>query len=260
MRYIKIKDFPKVYSAHTYGLPYYENKLPAAKNKLELCYFSDGELICEQSGTSYLHEKWNVSCNLYESETHVFAQSFHKHHSAVFSLPFEYCEKDEENAIPLPRIVKLKKRGQLHDLIDEIIRLHTLQPNATLELSGLALQALAAFAAATNTISREMSLHVYKAQEYIYEHLHEPISQKQIAEYLSLTPEYLCTIFKQTLGKTPIRFVNTVKLNKILSVMKQENLKLQEAAELFGYNDANYVSRLFKKYYGKTASELLAVE
>jgi YesN/AraC family two-component response regulator len=237
----------------------YEKKIPAMQNKLELCYFSEGSLVCKQSGTSYVHEKWNVSCNLYEAETHVCAKSFHRHHSVSFYLPFEYCEKNDENAIPLPRIVKLKTRGNIHNVIDEIIHLHTVQPNAVLELAGLALQAIGAYAKlGKSETARDASLHAHKAQEYVYEHLQEPISQKEIAEYLGISPEYLCAVFKQAVGEKPIHFINTAKLNKILSVMEREGFSLQEASFLFGYNDANYVSRLFRLYYGKTASELLA--
>jgi YesN/AraC family two-component response regulator len=32
--------------------------------------------------------------------------------------------------------------------------------------------------------------------------------------------------------------------------MEKEPVHLYEAAALFGYSDPNYVSRLFKKYYG----------
>ena len=52
-----------------------------------------------------------------------------------------------------------------------------------------------------------------------------------------------------------MQFVNKVKLSKICAVMKHENLKLYEAAELYGYSDPNYVSRLFKKYYNKNITD-----
>ena len=47
-----------------------------------------------------------------------------------------------------------------------------------------------------------------------------------------------------------MQFVNRVKLSSIRMLMAKENVKLYEAAQRYGYSDANYVSKLFKKYYG----------
>ena len=52
------------------------------------------------------------------------------------------------------------------------------------------------------------------------------------------------------LAMTPMQFVNRVKLSSIRTLMAKEGVKLYEAAEMFGYTDPNYVSKLFKKYYG----------
>jgi AraC-like DNA-binding protein len=94
------------------------------------------------------------------------------------------------------------------------------------------------------------ALYTQRAKRYIREHLREPICQSKVAEHLSITPEYLCAVFKKTEGISLIRYVNTAKLSAICSLIEKEHMKLCEAAALFGYSDPNYVSRLFKKYYG----------
>jgi YesN/AraC family two-component response regulator len=37
--------------------------------------------------------------------------------------------------------------------------------------------------------------------------------------------------------------------------MERENLRLYEAATRYGYTDANYVSRLYKRYFGKNITD-----
>ena len=58
----------------------------------------------------------------------------------------------------------------------------------------------------------------------------------------------------------PMQFVNRVKLSSIRMLMAKENLKLYEAAQRYGYSDANYVSKLFKKYYGINITQSLTKE
>jgi len=60
----------------------------------------------------------------------------------------------------------------------------------------------------------------------------------------------LCSVFKKVEGISFQKYVNYEKLEAIKNLMEKEPVHLYEAAALFGYTDPNYVSRLFKKYYG----------
>ena len=92
--------------------------------------------------------------------------------------------------------------------------------------------------------------------EYVQSNISLPITQKSVAKYLSITPEYLCAVFKKTEGMTFIKYVNGEKLSAIKKLMEKEHVHLYEAAAHFGYNDPNYVSRLFKKYYGYNITDV----
>jgi two-component system response regulator YesN len=93
-------------------------------------------------------------------------------------------------------------------------------------------------------------LYTQHAKEYVQMHLHLPITQKGVAQYLSISPEYLCSVFKKVEGISFQKYVNYKKLEAIQHLMEKEPVHLYEAAALFGYTDPNYVSRLFKKYHG----------
>jgi len=71
-----------------------------------------------------------------------------------------------------------------------------------------------------------------------------------VAEHLSISPEYLCYVFKKATGISVMKYTNMTKLHAMRNLMEKENLYLYEAASLFGYSDPNYVSRLFRKLFG----------
>lgn len=261
MRYIRLKGLSKIYFAHIYGAEEYVNELPVCENKIEISYVSEGRMPSRQGELDIVAEKYDLSCNLFNAKTFVRCKSFHEHHTVAFYAPYEYAEEKEEGVLRLPRRLSLSEHGHIHELIDEIIRLNTIHPERTFALSGLFLQLLEEYSLLSETSGEKQyqsaAPYVRKAKEYIYKNLHRPITQKEIAKHLGITPEHLCTVFKKANDMPLMHFVNQVKLSKIRAVMKHENLKLYEAAELYGYSDPNYVSRLFKKYYGKNITDCM---
>lgn len=123
-------------------------------------------------------------------------------------------------------------------------------------MNGLFLQLLGEISALAQTQTSEQTApslyYVHKAKAFIKERLTKPITQKEIAAHLHITPQYLCQLFKSATGETVISYINRTKLNRIRILIERENVKLYQAAELYGYADPNYVSRLYKKYYGHT--------
>ena len=76
----------------------------------------------------------------------------------------------------------------------------------------------------------------------------------QVSRELS-NEDSICTVFKRTEGTTVMRYINRTKLENIKALMEHNNLRLYEAAALYGYADPNYVSRLFKQLFGYNITE-----
>jgi YesN/AraC family two-component response regulator len=55
---------------------------------------------------------------------------------------------------------------------------------------------------------------------------------------------------------TLIRYVNLHKLTDIKNLLEKENLPMYKVAEMYGYSDANYVSTLYKKIFGRNITSL----
>lgn len=87
---------------------------------------------------------------------------------------------------------------------------------------------------------------IKKALMFIHEHLTMNLSLEQIANFINISPTYLCTLFKTQTGytiKDYIHFRRSVLAKKLL---QETSLPLEEIATRCGYNSYSYFSRQFK--------------
>lgn len=98
-------------------------------------------------------------------------------------------------------------------------------------------------------------IYVQRAIQYIHENLHRHISVTEIANELHISSHYLGALFKNSLGQTPVEYINTLKIEKVKELLSIQQMTLRQAAEQVGVSDVNYLSRLFRKYAGITVRE-----
>jgi len=63
--------------------------------------------------------------------------------------------------------------------------------------------------------------------------------------------------FKAIFGNTPLEFIQHHRLKKSLELLQSGNYYVNEVAYMVGFSDPKYFSNVFKKYYGKNASDFL---
>ncbi len=255
MPYIMPTGLPQPRFAHIFKAQVYSNLLRVQPDMIEISYISRGSVCCRQAGCSFEAGSGDVICNLFRAPLSIEADGPHEHHTVGFSLPFHISEEARNGWIRLPALVSASgaESRQIHSMIDEIIRENMLNTGRELTCAGLFLQLLDLLACSgenADTGGRHSDRqYVEKAKQLIFEDLTGKISQRQIAQKLGITPGYLCTVFKRVEGMPLVQFVNRAKLDKIRALMQREHLKLYQAAELYGYSDPNYVSRLYQKYF-----------
>lgn len=90
---------------------------------------------------------------------------------------------------------------------------------------------------------------------YMKQNVNKNISLKELSQLFNISESYLCRIFKRKFKTTPIQYFIELKMSKakeILLLNPEE--KIYKVAELCGYDDPVYFSRVFKKYVHKTPS------
>ncbi len=258
---MKLITVPQIQFGHIYEDIDYRMQLDHRSDTIETAYFTAGDAILQYCGREYHVERGDLVLLPFASDADqvtIRCTGYQCHHTVCFQAQIEYEQDD-----PLYPIVTHVPEGaaEIPDLIDTIIKTHTLDPGRTLRCAGLFLSLLDEIAEVNRRSAEHFSsgeqTYIRRAKKYIYDCITQPIRQRDIAAYLGITPEYLCAVFKKSEGVSVMRYINGIKLTRIRALMEKEHLPLYRAAELYGFSDPNYVSRLFRSYYGESVTDSL---
>lgn len=96
---------------------------------------------------------------------------------------------------------------------------------------------------------------IERAIQYIHEHYMKEVSLEDVAMDCKMSSGYFSSFFKQEKGVTFIEYITRLRIDKAKTLMSDESLRLYEIAELVGYQDVKYFSRVFKRNVGVTPAE-----
>jgi AraC-like DNA-binding protein len=78
----------------------------------------------------------------------------------------------------------------------------------------------------------------------------------QLAQLAQLSPRYLSVKFKQVMGETLEHYCVRIRLERAEHLLRHNGMNVSEVAAALGYNDLSFFSRQFKKFRGRSPSEL----
>ncbi len=82
--------------------------------------------------------------------------------------------------------------------------------------------------------------------DYVDAHYNERISLTDLAQKANMNEKYLCRIFYNYTSKTPIAYINELRVEKACYDMQIKNATVTEAAINCGFNDLSYFTKVFK--------------
>lgn len=91
-------------------------------------------------------------------------------------------------------------------------------------------------------------LRLRAVMEYISEHYCEKIYIEKLADMITVSPDYFTKMFKDTIGKTPIEYINGLRINKAMRLLSETEKTMAEIADGVGFCNQNYFHKIFKQY------------
>ena len=195
-------------------------------------------------------------------------KGLHRHTSVEFLIKCRShftgdCPPPSDNILTLPMILYPSQGSK--DVIS-LIRTIVLENNAHLGRSYFEecadfmlllhkLSSLAQEAVGNDGISPANHRYCSQAKSFISENIGSKISVSEVAEAVGLSKNYLTNIFSLSEGITLTEYINRRKLSYMMELIRRYGYTLAEAGEHVGYTDVNYISRMFKRYYGMTVTE-----
>ena len=84
-------------------------------------------------------------------------------------------------------------------------------------------------------------------QEWMHQNFNTEINMSQVSKKFELSQRSLNRRFKKATGKSPIQYLQEIRLEKAKELLKTSNLAIAEVAYNVGYPDSAYFSSLFRR-------------
>ncbi|AIQ24901.1 response regulator [Paenibacillus sp. FSL H7-0737] len=96
---------------------------------------------------------------------------------------------------------------------------------------------------------------VLRITEILQENVENKITLDRLAQEVNMNVNYLCRVFKQDTGRSIVQYMNELKINKAIELLKLPGTRIKEVASQVGIDDPFYFNRVFKKIVGLSPSD-----
>lgn len=90
---------------------------------------------------------------------------------------------------------------------------------------------------------------------YIKEHLHEPLTVKQLAARFNLSSDHFSRVFQKKFGMRPSKYIQSVRIERSETLLLTTKNTIAQIAEKTGWESVSYYTRIFKNVTGKTPGQ-----
>ena len=96
---------------------------------------------------------------------------------------------------------------------------------------------------------------IFNSEKYIFHNIEKDVSVSELAAFNNISERYLHKIFRAVLNISPKTYILGIKLKIAAELLKTTDIKISHIALQTGFDNAFYLSRIFKKYYSLSPSE-----
>jgi two-component system, response regulator YesN len=103
-----------------------------------------------------------------------------------------------------------------------------------------------------NKDKKDVNSYVLMAKEYVKENYQERITLEDISNRLFLHQAYFSAIFKKETGQNFIDYVNHVRVEKAVQLLRNTDYKIKIISDMVGFQSHSYFNKVFKNETGVT--------
>lgn len=154
---------------------------------------------------------------------------------------------------------------EICQMMTQLTKLYLLEtPEVSLETEGIILQALAHLLRHFGTrgqgeapdSNQLLTDRIHQILSWAEEHYSDPISLSDVADQLSISREYFCRLFRQSMGITFQEYLTGLRLNHAYQDLLYTTTPISEVMEKNGFTNQKRFNASFKNLYGCTPSEV----
>ena len=95
-------------------------------------------------------------------------------------------------------------------------------------------------------------------EKHLQEHLSEPLSLQELSELFAISQAYMSRLFRKYTGQSYNQYLTGIRMERAKQLMRENSgLFVRDIAELVGYRDQFYFSRIFHAYTGQSPADYL---
>ena len=149
--------------------------------------------------------------------------------------------------ITLPKLINCEEKTQIKRNFEKMIEahIHGNIPQTSIRLWQIFLECV------QNAQDDKVSNgYAEQIQNYVRQHYIDGFTSAQIQEACGLSYKYAGTLFKEVTGQTIKEYQCTLRLRKAEQLLKETNKSITEIAQLTGFSDVFYFSKIFHRKKG----------
>jgi transcriptional regulator GlxA family with amidase domain len=90
------------------------------------------------------------------------------------------------------------------------------------------------------------------AVEYVTSHYDESFSVADLAKHCCVSESSLYHLFQKELGQTPVKFINSIRINVAIEHLENSNLSIATVSEMVGFHSENHFRKVLSELSGIT--------
>ena len=89
-----------------------------------------------------------------------------------------------------------------------------------------------------------------RATAFLERNLHRPLSLREVARHVNVSPETLGRLFRTHYRTSPIQYLTRLRMARARERLQSRRYNISEVAQACGYASLQYFSRAFSKEFG----------